>query len=68
MTFDYNGKELSESDVLRIANEVARRENPAALSPEEQNLVDDYRMLTPKQRKKLKAYLDHLMDERFFKE
>ena len=68
MRFDYNGQELSESEVARIAQEVLRHENPANLSPEEQNLVDDYRMLTPKQRKKLQAYIDRLMDERFFKD
>ena len=64
-TFDYYGQSLSESDIVRIAKRIQNADTPAVLSREEQQLIDDYRLMDRKTQIKVLGYVARLIDARF---
>ena len=64
-TFDYYGQNLTESDIVRIAKRIQNADTPAVLSREEQQLIDDYRLMDRKTQIKVLGYVARLIDARF---
>lgn len=63
---------LSDTDIARIAERVAvinREPQPGpAFTPVEQQLVDEFRMLSPAQRTRVQRMIASFLDERFMNE
>ena len=61
----YNGMELSEADVIRIAKRVQNTSEPAVLSVEEQGLINDYRLMDRKSQMKVLRFVAKILDNKF---
>lgn len=66
--FNYYGQELSEADVVRIAKRIQETTNPSVLTREEQELIDDYRLLSRKAQFKVLGLVAKLFDAKFDKD
>ena len=63
-TFDYYGQSLSESDIVRIAKRIQNADTPAVLSREEQQLIDDYRLMDRKTQLKVLKFVARVLDDK----
>ena len=61
----YNGMDLSEADVIRIAKRVRNGSEPAVLSVEEQGLINDYRLLDRRSQMKVLKFIAKILDNKF---
>ena len=64
-TFDYHGQNLTESDIVRIAKRIQQADAPAVLSREEQQLIDDYRLMDRKAQLKVLKFVARVLDDKF---
>ena len=65
MNYKYGNYELQESDIVKIAKRIQNSTAPAVLSPEEQGLIDDYRLMDRKSQLKVLKYVARLLDAKF---
>ena len=65
MKFDYGPYQLSETDILKITKRIQNSQAPAVLSREEQELINDYRLMDRKSQMKVLRFVATILDNKF---